>query len=110
MPISCTVPTVGCNASWLEAPMTQRFILMQLLCAAVNGAGGASECGLDALKAASQDWICQGSPSKLRLIQTQMICENLADVDCSQPVCWTPLELEGAITYLTCQLLNALAV
>jgi hypothetical protein len=86
----------------------QRFLLLQLLCAANAAIGGIALCDLTSLKAASQAWVCQGSPAALQAQQANLIVANLAGVNTSQPVCWTPSELEGAITYIICNLLNTI--
>lgn len=101
--MACT-PTVTCNRWDLQSPATQKYLLLQLLAAANTKAGGDTYT-LSQLKAAAADWICQGSPAKIDEQIAQFIASDLTDVDTDQPVCWTPLELEGALAYILCQLL-----
>jgi hypothetical protein len=96
----CATPPASCNLWLYESPGEQRFLLLQLLNALM-----ASPQTLDNLKQNSSGWICQGSPAKLRALQAQMVGTDLAGVVTAQPICWTPLQLEGAIAYLYCKLL-----
>ena len=103
IPDPCATPPASCN-NWLyQSPSEQRFLLLQLLNALMT-----SPQTLDNLKANSAGWICQGSPSKLRTLEAQMIATDLTAVVTAQPICWTPLQLEGAIAYVTCKLLAQL--
>jgi len=87
---------------WIyQSPGEQRFLLLQLLKALLD-----SPQTLDELKADAAGWVCQGSPAKLRALQAQLIATSLPDVVTAQPVCWTPLQLEGAIAYVLCKLVS----
>ena len=110
MAIVCDAPAVACNNPFLQAPLTQRIILARLLCAVADNLGASVTCTDEGLRTLAAPWLCQGSVGKLQLIQAQMICDSDLDLDCSQPVCWSPLEVEAAITALTCEIVNALTV
>lgn len=56
----------------------------------------------------SAPYWCQGSAAKIRLLQAQQVAARLPGVVTAQPVCWTPQQLEGAIAFLVCDLLNQL--
>lgn len=100
----CLTPPSSCNKWIYESLTEQRWLLLQLLNALMT-----SPATLDTLKTDAQGWICQGSPSKLRMLQAQLIGADLSGVVTAQPVCWTPLEIEGAIAFLTCKLLNQIS-
>lgn len=78
----------------------QSWLLLQLLNSLLT-----SPLELAALKVAAQGYVCQGSPSQIKLGEAAAIAAGLIRPDLSQPVCWTPLELEGAIAYVICKLL-----
>jgi hypothetical protein len=101
------VPTTICHNWSYQDPMTQKWVFLQLLCGIVNYYAGETlhDCtDADALKELAAPWLCQGSPAKLRAHQMEIVCEAFPLLDCSQPVCWSPLELEGAYTALICEL------
>lgn len=56
----------------------------------------------------SQPYWCQQSVAKIRMLQAQQVAARLPGVVTAQPVCWTPQQLEGAIAFLVCDLLNQL--
>lgn len=97
----CLTPPASCDLWIYQSPGEQRFLLMQLLNALLT-----SPQTLDQLKEDSNGWWCQGSPAKLRALQAQMVGTDLVGAVTAQPVCWTPLQLEGAIAYLYCKLLG----
>jgi hypothetical protein len=91
---------------WIyQSPGEQRFLLLQLLNALLT-----SPQTLDQLKTDSNGWWCQGSPAKLRALQAQMVATDLSGAVTAQPICWTPLQLEGAISYVTCKLLGQMSI
>lgn len=98
-----TIPTI-CRRWDLQSPAMQRYLLLQLL-NYVNGLLGGTRYELSVLKEAGNQAACQGSPALLQLLQAEGIVELLPSVDQSQPVCWTPIELEGAIAYIMCKIL-----
>jgi hypothetical protein len=103
----CCPPTVRCHNPFLQDPLTQKWILIQLYCGLLNYFADevVHDCtDPDALKALGECWWCQGSPAKLQLTQMQIVCEAVEALDCSQPVCWSPLELEATLTELICEL------
>src|SRR5262245_46540511 len=104
MPLDCTSAPASCCLWVNQSPAQQSFMLMQLLNALLD-----SPLTLDQLKAAAAGYVCEGSPAKLRTIQAQLVADNLDGVVTAQPICWTPLQLSGAITYLYCSLLNQIA-
>lgn len=104
---SCCPPPVRCNNPFLQADMTQKWIFIQLVCGLINYLAEETvhDCtDADALKALGECYWCQGSVGKLKLLQAQKLCETFATLDCSQPVCWSPLELEATYTRLLCEL------
>ncbi len=85
----------------------QKWLLIQAI-AYFNAQLGGSAYTPAQLKAAAQAWVCQGSPAKIREQMAEMIVDNMgvfADTD--QPVCWTPLELEGALLFIICKAFNS---
>jgi hypothetical protein len=100
----CLTPPASCDKWIFQSPGEQRFLLLQLLNALQT-----SPQTLDELKTDSDGWWCQGSPAKLRALQAQMVGDGLEGAVTVQPVCWTPLQLEGAISYLYCKLLAQIA-
>ena len=101
---SCLTAPSSCN-NWLYQSLPeQRFLLMQLLNALLD-----TPETLDNLQNVdSAGYICQGSATQLRMLQAQMVAAGLDNVVTAQPVCWTPLQIEGAIAYLYCELLAQL--
>lgn len=81
----------------------QKWLIIQLLNAMLT-----SPATLDALKEAAQSYICLGSPAKIDAVIATGIAVNLPGVNLAQPVCWTPLELEGALAYVLCKLADQL--
>lgn len=79
----------------------QRYLLMQLLNSLLT-----SPVSLAQLRENAESYRCQGSVSKLRLLQAQLIADELTDVSTTQPTCWRPEEIEGAITWLVCKLVS----
>lgn len=104
----CLIPTTNCNAWYLQANDTQKYILIQLLLQAASALGQLNSTDMATVKTLASAWFCQGGPENLRLIQAQKICATIT-ADCTQPVCWTPEELEGAMTYAVCHLANGVA-
>lgn len=104
----CDTPAVICHNPFLQDPMTQRVLLLRLMCAAAQSMGSQANCTDDALKTQAANWACQGSAEKIRQLQMQMICDSTIGFDCSQPVCWTPLQIEGAMAYVICEIINQL--
>lgn len=94
---------VICNRFDFQSPAMQKWLLLQLLNAMLT-----SPQELSALKEAAQSYICQGSPAKIDAIIAAGIAANLPRVNLAQPVCWTPLELEGALAYVLCKLADQL--
>ena len=106
MPREC-VPATICHDWSLQDPMTQKWVFIQLLCAVVNYYGGEElhDCtDAEALKDLAAPWLCQGSPEKLRAHQMEILKDAFPLVNFDQPVCWSPLELEGTFTALICEL------
>lgn len=54
----------------------------------------------------SAPYWCEGSAAKIKLLQAQQVADGLVGAVTAQPVCWTPQQLEGAIAFLYCDLLN----
>ena len=104
IPEGCLTPPASCNLWINQSPGQQRFMLLQLLNALLD-----TPLTLDQLKTASDGWWCQGSPAKIRALQAQMVGTDLEGAVTAQPICWTPLQLEGAIGYLYCGLLAQVA-
>ena len=105
-PIACA-PEIICHNPFLQDPLTQKWIFLQLLCGVVNYYADEQlhDCtDADALKELAAPWLCQGSPAKLRAHQMEILCAAFPLLNCDQPVCWSPLELEGAFTALICEL------
>lgn len=100
----CLIPPASCDLWIYQSPGEQRFLLLQLLNGLLD-----SPLTLDQLKENSNGWWCQGSPAKIRALQAQMVATDLDGVVTAQPICWTPLQLEGAIGYLYCSLLDQIA-
>ena len=102
----CTVAPSSCNLWLYQSNAEQRFLLMQLLNALLN-----SPHSLSTLKNTdSQPYWCQGSTAKIKTLQAQQVASRLTGVTTAQPVCWTPQQVEGAIAFLYCSLLNQLGM
>ena len=111
MEAACCPPETRCNNPFLQDPMTRKWILVQFFCALVNYIAEAAvhDCTDAAeLKALGECYWCQGSVGKLELTQLQMVCEAFPALNCDQPVCWSPLELEATLTRLVCELVELL--
>lgn len=103
----CCPPTTRCNNPFLQDPLTRKWVLLQFFCALVNYLAGETihDCTDAAeLKALGECYWCQGSVGKLELTQLQIVCDAFENLNCDQPVCWSPLELEATITRLVCEL------
>jgi hypothetical protein len=98
---------VRCNANAFNSPTVRRKILRQFLCATLLELVPGTECTEAALLIASESLLCQGSPAKLQMTQLQVICDTL-DIDCSAQDCLTPMQEEAIISYLICQILDAI--
>jgi hypothetical protein len=103
---SC-VPEVTCNRWDLLSISVQKSLLLQLL-ASINAALGGTAYTSDQLKEAADAYRCQGSVSKIDEQIAYNILTYLDGADATQPVCWTPLELEGALAFIVCSILNTL--
>lgn len=99
-----------CNDPFLQAPATQQYIFNQFLCAVLNFINSSDlDCSdLDAAQLTTEAVHCIGDPNKLRLVMTQLICANQPTIDCSQPVCWSPEDLQAQQLYLVYLLLTAI--
>ena len=98
---------IHCNDQSLNSPTVQRKIWRQFLCLILDNLVPATVCTEAALLAASEDLLCQGSPAKLRLTQVQTMCDLLA-IDCNPTECLTPMQEEAIITYLVCEIADAI--
>lgn len=87
-----------CNRWDLQSPAMQKWLLLQFL----NDLLTVPKT-LDALKEASQSYVCQGSPAKIDAIIAAGLA-TIPGINTAQPVCWTPSELEGALAYVLCAL------
>ncbi len=104
----CIAPPVICNAGYLQDPITQRYLLMHMLASLINLAGGDVPTDDGELFAASEGYLCQGSPAKLRTAEASAIAAaSLDGVDLTHVTCYSPLAIESAIAYLTCTALGA---
>jgi hypothetical protein len=106
---ACCPPERRCNNPFLQDPMTRKWIMVQFFCALVNyfAEETVHDCtDADALKELGECYWCQGSVGKLELTQLQMVCEAFPLLNCDQPVCWSPLELEATLTRLVCELVT----
>lgn len=83
----------------------QKWLLIQALNYANQALGGTLYTA-DQLEAGSEGWRCQGSPSKIDEQIAAGIVANLAGVNTAQPVCWTPLQLEGALAFIICKVMS----
>ena len=102
---ACLTPPASCQKWLYQSTAEQRYLLMQLLNALLDSPRTLSE-----LKDTdSAGYICNGSTSQQRMLQAQMIATGLADAVTAQPTCWTAQQLEGAISYLVCELLAQIA-
>lgn len=108
MAVTCTTPAVTCNAWYLQSPAMQNYLLLQLLCAIATELGISVTCTNAGFEELAEPWLCQGSPAKINYQAAQLIADNLPDVDLSQPVCLTPLQLAGANAALICSILDNL--
>lgn len=109
MPIEC-VPATICNNTFYQSPASQDYLMLQLLCAISTALGGTPTCTVAGFQDAAAPWLCQGSPNAINAQIANMIAENLADVDLSQPICLAPSELAGAKAALVCAILNVLEI
>lgn len=83
----------------------QKWLLIQAL-NYLNGAIGGTRYTAEQLEAGAAYWICQGSPAKIDEQIAAGILLNVPQVNTAQPVCWTPLQLEGAYAYILCKLMS----
>lgn len=86
----------------------QRYLLLQLLCAVADNLGATVTCTTDGYEELAANFLCQGSTAKIQALQAQLIVDELAEVDDSQPVCMDPAVIEGAIANIICLILEQL--
>lgn len=100
--------SIRCNDQTLTGESTQQNIWLQFLCLIaqnVDPAGG--ECAATDLLSDANTLVCAGGKARQKMIQAQVICDNL-EVDCTQPVCYTPDQIEAMISILVCRIVNAI--
>lgn len=102
----CQTPTVTCNRWDLQSPAMQKWLLIQAL-NYINSVLGGTLYTADQLEAGAEGWVCQGSPNKIDEQIAMGIVSNVPAINTSQPVCWTPLQIEGALAFILCKVLSS---
>lgn len=102
-----------CIPWWMTSDAMQKWVFIQFLCDVFNYINNNDQDCTDLAEAheISELIRCYGSPERLRVMMTQMICSELETIDCTkQPTCWTPIDLEAMMFYLVFEILWAIAL
>lgn len=99
---------IRCNDKTLQSESVQQNIWLQFLCLiALNVDPGGGACSISDLLTAAEAQVCHGKAARQRMIQAQVICDNLS-VTCTETVCTQPDIIEAAISILVCRIVNTI--